>query len=64
MEINNLTSPALADGISVIPGERIALGEETLSYLGVPDKSSQILIAERESGERICVHAADCRVPD
>lgn len=60
MNIEELTSPQMKDGISAIPGECISHAGEFLTYLGGLRGNPVMMVAAQESSERVIVHPMDC----
>ncbi|OUS04244.1 hypothetical protein A9Q96_14930 [Rhodobacterales bacterium 52_120_T64] len=60
MNIEELTSPQMKDGISAIPSERISQAGELLTYLGGLQGNPVMMVAVQEAGERVIVHPMDC----
>ena len=62
MNIEELTSPPMSDGVSVLPGEHVTYDGVLLTYLGTSATFLSMMVLRKDSGERILAHPSKCRL--
>lgn len=62
MNIEELTSPQMSDGVSILPGEHVTYDGVRLTYLGTSAIFLSMMVLRKDSGERILAHPSKCRL--
>ena len=62
MNIEELTSPPMSDGVSVLTGEHVTYDGVRLTYLGTSATFLSMMVLRKASGERILAHPSKCKL--
>ena len=62
MNVEELTSPQMSDGVSILPGEHVTYDGARFTYLGASATFLSMMVLQKDSGERILAHPSKCRL--